>query len=342
MRRALVRAKIGLVTSQRLHVGLNPYGLAYSIGLVGAGTPRANPAPMSMAGFIELALSAGARCVELDGRWLTPLSNTELTRTGEALRDAGAIIICSDWLTHTPGETLGRPIECAIAVGARLLRLHLTPVVEGGRARLGDRWNALVAHGRTTLSAAARVAVDAGLDLAVENHQDFSSEELISIADATPGVGIVLDTGNPFAVGEDPLAFVRRAGSRIRHVHLKDYTAQFTPEGYRLVRCAVGDGCVPFAEIAAALPDGMTASIEPGALEARHIRLFTPDWWHGYPPREARELATALGRLQRHRLADDADWRTPWETQASGAAVAEYELAHVRRSIDNVRAMGWL
>jgi hypothetical protein len=79
-----------------------------------------------------------------------------------------------------------------------------------------------------------------------------------------------------------------------------------------------------------------------GEIEARHIRLFTPVWWQGYPPREASELATALGRLQHHRLPDDADWRTPWETQASGAAIVEYELAQVRRSIDNVREMGWL
>jgi sugar phosphate isomerase/epimerase len=335
-------AKIGGVTSHRLRVGLNPYGLAYSIGLVGAGTPRANPAPMGMAAFIELALSAGAKCVELDGRWLTGLSDQELTATGETLRDAGATVICSDWLTHVPGETLARPVHCAITIGARLLRLHLTPVVEGGRAGWGDRWDALVAHGRTTLRAAARMAVDGGLELAVENHQDFTSEELIALADNTPGVGIVLDTGNPYAVGEDPLAFIRRAGDRIRHVHLKDYVAQFTPEGYRLVRCAIGDGCVPFTELAAALPDGLTASIEPGALEARHIRLFTPAWWRGYPPREAMELATALGRLQRHRLPDDADWRTPWEQEASGPTVSEYELAQVRRSIDNVREMGWV
>ncbi len=30
-----------------------------------------------------------------------------------------------------------------------------------------------------------------------------------------------------------------------RHVHLKDYRVQFTDEGYRLVRCAIGDGAVP-------------------------------------------------------------------------------------------------
>src|SRR5213079_2990667 len=105
--------------------------------------------------------------------------------------------------------------------------------------------------------------------------------------------------GNPFAVGEDPVAFARRAAHRIRHVHLKDYVAQFTDEGYRLIRCAIGDGAVPFAELRGVLAAHrtLTASVEPGALEARHIRLFTADWWNGYPRRAAAELATAIGRL---------------------------------------------
>jgi sugar phosphate isomerase/epimerase len=320
-----------------MRIGLNPYGLAYSIGLTGAGTPRANPNPMPMGAFISLALDLGARVVELDGRWLTHLTTAELQRTGDDLRAAGATIVVSDWLTQTPGESLKRPIACASALGASLLRLHLTPVLAGGRAALGERWPALVAHARTVLDAAAREAAAIGLPLAVENHQDFTSEELIAIADETPNVGIVMDTGNPFAAGEDPVAFARRAGSRIRHVHLKDYVAQFTPEGYRLIRCAIGDGCVPFDELRTLLPSGVTASIEPGALEARHVRLFTPGWWQGYPPREASELAAALGRLYRRCLAETADARTPWEAGAAPGAVTAFEIDQVRRSVENVR-----
>lgn len=324
-----------------MRVGLNPYGLAYSIGLVGAGTPRANPSPMPMAAFIDLALAAGAQCVELDGRWLTPLSGGELTRVGRELKSAGVAVICSDWLTHSAGESLDRPIACARTVGAGLLRLHLTPVLEGARAAWGDRWPAMLAHARDVLSAAAGVAAGAGLPLAVENHQDFTSEELIAIADSTPNTGIVMDTGNPFAVGEDPVAFAQRAGARIRHVHLKDYMAQFTSEGYRLIRCAIGDGCVPFDELMPVLPPTLTASIEPGALEARHIRLFARDWWDRYPPREASELGTALGRLQRNRIADDADARTPWEAGASPAGIARFELDEVQRSVATMKDRGW-
>jgi sugar phosphate isomerase/epimerase len=325
-------------------VGLNPYGLTYTAGLQGIGTPRANPEPIGLDGFIAVVREAGARSIELDWRWLTPMSAGDLAR----LRDkvAGLIPICSFWLSQQPGETLEDGVRCAAAIGAPILRLHLTPVVEGARAALGPGWEDLVAHARATLKREAPRAAGAGLVLAIENHQDLGSEELVAIVEeAGDHVGIVLDTGNPFAVGEDPVAFARRAGHRIRHVHLKDYVAQFTDEGFRLVRCAIGDGCVPFRAIEAVLAQhtpSLTASLEPGALEVRHIRLFTPEWWNGYPARAASELGIALGRLRHNQLDAGADYRTPWERGASGPEIMAYEMDQIRRSVENIRTMGWL
>jgi sugar phosphate isomerase/epimerase len=322
-------------------VGLNPYGLTYTLGLQGAGTPRSNPHPVGLDGFIAIVRDAGARAIELDWRWLSAMGAEDLAR----LRDqvAGLIPICSFWLAQRPGETLEDGVRCASALGAPTLRLHLTPVVEGARAAWGPRWAHMVAHGRATLKREAPRAADAGLVLAVENHQDLGSEELVAIVEeAGDNVGIVLDTGNPFAVGEDPVAFARRARHRIRHVHLKDYAAQFTDEGYRLVRCAIGDGCVPFEELAGVLEPDLTASLEPGALEVRHIRVCAPDWWTGYPPRAARELGSALGRLRRNHLPADADYRTPWERDAPGPEIVAYEMAQIRRSVEYVRGLGWL
>ncbi len=325
-------------------IGLNPYGLTYTLGLQGLGTSRANPRPAGLDGFIDIVRAAGARSIELDWRWLTPMSAGDLARLRDKI--AGLIPICSFWLAQQPGETLEQGVRCAAALGAPILRLHLTPVVEGARAAWGPRWQDLVAHGRATLKREAPRAADAGLVLAIENHQDFGSEELVAIVEeAGENVGIVLDTGNPFAVGEDPVAFARRAGHRIRHVHLKDYTAQFTGEGYRLVRCAIGDGCVPFGAIAAVLEEhspSLTASLEPGALDVRHIRLFTPDWWNGYPPRAASELGVALGTLHHNQLDAGADYRTPWERGAPGPEIMAYEMAQIDRSVENMRIMGWL
>ena len=323
-------------------VGLNPYGLSCTVGLQAHVTPPF-PEPLGINGFLSLAGEIGAKCVELDCRWLKPMSAEALARLGAAIAESGMTAICSDWLIQQEHETLEAAIRCTALVGAPTLRLHLTPVLEGARAHHGARWREMVGHARATLKAEARRAADNGVLLAVENHQDFTSEELIAIADeAGTNVGLVLDTGNPFAVGEDPLAFARRAAHRIRHVHLKDYVAHFTTDGYRLIRCAIGDGCVPFPELEAALDGDVTASIEPGALESRHIRLFLPEWWRGYPPREASEHATALRRLPRRRMPDDADWRTPWEQHASAETVVRYEMDQLHRSVHNLRALGWM
>jgi sugar phosphate isomerase/epimerase len=325
-----------------LRIGLNPYGLAYAVGLQGQGTPRANPSGLGLDGFMRVAEEAGARCLEIHGPWLDGRSSEELARIRDVCADRDMTIVISTGLAQVPGETLEAPIAHARAIGAPLIRLGLSPVLEGSRAAWGAKWPAMVAHARETLIREARRAADAGLRIAIEDHQDFGSEELVSMAEEAGGnVGVVFDTGNPFAVGEDPVAFARRAAHRIRHVHLKDYRAQFTDEGFRLVRCAIGDGAVPFAEIRTVLaPYGeLTASIEPGALEARHIRLFTPGWWTGYAARDARELGTAIGRLRKTRIGGNEAYQTPWERGAGGAEIIEYELAQVRRSVENMKAL---
>ena len=43
----------------QLRTGLNPYGLTYHLGLQGMGTPRANPQPAGLEGFIALATEIG-------------------------------------------------------------------------------------------------------------------------------------------------------------------------------------------------------------------------------------------------------------------------------------------
>ena len=323
-------------------IGLNPYGFTHAVGLQAFGTPRANPAGTGVRGFIRIARDIDAQCLEFDGRWLAPLKDDEIAALARELPAVPRL--CSYWLQHTPGETLDEAIRATRAIGGGTIRMHLTPVLEGARAKQGPKWQQMLDHARTTLNREAPKAADAGLSVAIENHQDLGSDELLAFAEeAGPNVCIALDTGNPFAVAEDPVAFTQRVAPRVQHVHLKDYVSQFTPEGFRLIRCAIGDGCVPLQEIAAALArEGVTASIEVGALDVRHVRVFAPDWWEGYPARPASELRAALERLKTMRLDDNADYRTPWEKQEPTPAIVEYEMAQLRKSVDNLRALGWM
>ncbi len=212
----------------------------------------------------------------------------------------------------------------------------------GDRHALKEKWKELIGDVRAALADRGPRAFDEGRVLAIENHQDFGSDELAEFCETTRGVGICFDTGNTFPVAVAPLDFARRIATHVRHVHLKDYRVQFTDEGYRLVRCAIGDGAVPLPtmlDLLAAHNQKLSAVLEPGALEARHVRLLRPEWWNFYPPKPAPALAACLAAARVNRLADEADTRTPWE-RGEDAAIADYELAMIRRSADNMRAIG--
>ena len=230
-----------------LQVGLNPYGLTYWLGLQGAGSPRANPNGVGLEGFLGLAQEIGAKVVELHNGWLGKMSEAELVALRERLAKLGMVPVVSSGLVHEP---VGSAIGPARVLGAKTIRLALTRVLEGNRNGLGDEWPKLVETVRSGLKEYAAKAAEHGIWLGIEDHQDFTSQELVDFCDeAGPNVGITFDMANPFSVGESPLDFTRRIAPKVRHMHLKDYNVQFTDEGIRLVRSAIGDGAVPFSEM---------------------------------------------------------------------------------------------
>lgn len=319
--------------------GLNPYGLTYHLGLQGAGGPRANPKGAGLRGFVGLCVELGARAIELFDPWLRAMSDAELAALKDELGALGMTPIVSWGLMMGPFESA---LRSARALDAATIRCGLTTVLCGDRATLGDKWAETVAGVRASLAQYGPIVADDGRMLAIENHQDFGSDELVGFCEEARGVGICVDAGNAFPVAEAPMDFYACVAPYVRHVHLKDYRVQFTDHGYRLVRCAIGDGAVPIPQMLdlfAVHQPKLTAVLEPGALEARHVRLFTPDWWRFYPPRSAESLVRCLAAARVNRLADDADFRTPWES-GDDTSLVDYELAMIRRSAANMRAIG--
>lgn len=323
-----------------IKAGLNPYGLTYYLGLQAKGTARENPEGKGLDGFIDLAVELNSQAIEIWEGWLTPMSDGELAELKQRLDGLGITSVMSSGLQTCDFDAL---VRIAKALDSKLIRLALTPILCGDRAAAGPKWPELVASVREKLGSYAPVAAANDLTIVIENHQDFTSAELVAWCEEFgPSVRIVYDTGNSFPVGEAPLDFTRTIAPYVRHVHLKDYNAQWTDEGLRLVRCAIGDGAIPFAELFEILGEhqaDLTCVLEPGALESRHVRLFTAEWWEGYAPKQASALAACLLAARRNRLADDADWQTPWEKGEDDKLVA-YELEMIRRSAANMKKLG--
>lgn len=321
-------------------MGVNPYGLTYTLGLQGAGTARANPSGTGLDGFIEIASSIGATSIEIFDPWLTALGTDGRHVLKERLADLGMAPIVSAGLS----EGIDEPLQNAIDLDARTMRFGLSSILCGDRNAYGaEPFAGLVGEIRAGLGALAPRAADHGITVAIENHQDFGSAELLAFAEeAGDNVGLTLDTGNAFPVAETPLSFARAVAHRVRHVHLKDYRVQFSDEGYRLVRCALGEGVVPFRELLELLlatGQTFTSSLELAALEARHVRLLTPDWWQGYAPKDARELAAVFAAARKNLIPENEDYRTPWELEAPGEELAAYELDQLTRSAAFLRSL---
>ena len=144
-------------------------------------------------------------------------------------------------------------------------------------------------------------AEELGIELLIEPHGVVtgSPERMTELLDAlghASSVGICLDTGNSWLAGSDPLDYISRFGSRIKHVHWKDIGPEWLPRrgqifGSRMGTIPLGDGLVGIPKIVGALQtigfDG-TTTLEIGGKENVMLSAERLRHW-----RDAAESVTA-------------------------------------------------
>jgi inosose dehydratase len=117
---------------------------------------------------------------------------------------------------------------------------------------------------REKLAEPLRLAADCGVKLLLEPHgpvtDSLALTERVLDACSSPALGLNLDTGNLWLGGGDPVAYVRRFGKLIEHVHWKDMPAEMqsrrgTCFGCGMATIALGEGVVGIAEVVRALRD---------------------------------------------------------------------------------------
>jgi 3-oxoisoapionate decarboxylase len=313
-----------------MRIGLAVHGTTFSMGLHPAsGRPVLRPQQV-----MEHALAAGLSGVELP---VSLLEGEDVAAVASYAREHGLFITLSTG-GYIP-EKLAAPTVLADQLGARTMRTVVGGAKIGGdRRSMAGRWQPFLEEALAALREATKVAEHYGISLAVENHQDLASEELLWLCESigSPHFGITLDTGNPLATAEHPLDFFRSVAPYVKNVHLKDYWLYFFEEGYRLVRCPLGQGVIDFPTLFAILEDAnrdVSMSIELGALEARHIRVLADDYWPDYPPRSASQLARVLRFALANARPSTEDWRTPFEKGETAEAIGAYEEQQLAESL---------
>ena len=106
------------------------------------------------------------------------------------------------------------------------------------------------------LTPLAQAAASEGVVLALENHADYRGHEVAAIIRRvnSPGLGARLDTGNAYAVIEEPEEATAALASYTVATHIKDLFVRPKHQGLlSLVGCAIGEGDVNVAACVALL-----------------------------------------------------------------------------------------
>jgi sugar phosphate isomerase/epimerase len=316
----------------------NIYGSLYTFGWLPEGAER-----RSAEAVIREAASRGFPGVELPAALVDLQDERHWIMLRDVAREHQLRMVLS-----TEGVDPGRLIRTLQAAG--VMECAVVRTVVGGAKFGGDRrefigtWKSFLETVRDRLARAVREAERQNIPLAVENHQDLTSEELVWLCETinSPWFGVTLDTANALSVVELPLAFAERIAPFIKHVHLKDYRIFLSESGYRLVRCPVGHGVIPFPELIGLLERhgrAEWASLEIGALEARHVRMLESDFWPEYPARPAAQVAEVMKFVLEHAQPTGQDYRTPHECGQAPRNVVEYEEKEWQASADYLRTL---
>ncbi|MFN3683976.1 MAG: sugar phosphate isomerase/epimerase family protein [Fimbriimonadaceae bacterium] len=239
-----------------MRVGVCSYALPWTIGWDGWHPPEL----FEPEDLLDLATELGAEVVQfcdnlpIDGWVETDLER--LDRLADRARGAGVSLEVG-----TRGlrpETLRRCIRAAQRVGCGFVRV----VADEGDYRPD------LQRLRTDLQAARPLFEDAGLAMALENHDRFLAEDLARIMEASGGwLKACFDTANSLGCLQGPMESLRLLLPHIVSLHLKDVRARRLPHGlgFLVEGAPAGKGAAMleriFAEVAGACP-GATAVLE--------------------------------------------------------------------------------
>jgi len=202
-------------------------------------------------------------------------------------------------------DVLQSQLRMARLLGSRVLR---TAIWGTGRFRLtpAERKQKL-REAEKNLCAVMPEAEKNGIAIAVENHQDFTASELLSVVKHIENefCGICFDTGNSIPILQDPYKECRLLAPYVKTVHFKDFQIADTVQeltGARLFGTALGEGVLDLPlemrTIYRAAPEANWN------IELQLGRCATPDETYRNESEAVARSVTYARRLQSKILAD--------------------------------------
>ncbi len=249
-----------------MRLGVSSHTYAWAIGVPGYAPPRS---PLDAFGLVRKAVALGVPVVQIADN--LPLH----TLTASALGDLKGLASDSHLQLEvgTAGiaeELLRTYLQVARDLGAPILRTLLD--VNGQEPSVEECID--------RLRSVIREFEQAGVCLAIENHDRFSARTLADIiaAVASPQLGVCLDTANSLGCGEDIRTVASELAPWVVNLHIKDFQVTRLPhhKGFTVEGAPAGEGRLDIPALLSMLqdrPESMTAIVELWLSPAADVEL---------------------------------------------------------------------
>ena len=242
-------------------------------------------------------------------------------------------------LEKTNVEYITQLLRYLPSLGIQVVRIKMDQIdktIYGGNRYDSDTFNAAVEQFKQQLTTLRPLLEKYQVALAIENHQDFHSSELVQIADSISNewIGETWDVGNSVSVIDSTDSFYETAGHLIRNAHLKDYKIYKSDAGIRLVRCSLGAGYVDYADVLQKLMSNdrvVNMSIELGAQVTRECDHNNERYWQEYAD-VSMDRDGYLEFVEQHAL-DQGRAHSDYEEGVGEERLIESELADIDESV---------
>lgn len=179
-----------------------------------------------------------------------------------------------------------RCFDCARNIGAKVMRVVGSSLLFRNQPH-GPQIERLAGMFRE----AVNVAEEYGIRMAIENHIDFTADEMLSLLTAvdSPWLGINFDTGNFLRLLDDPIKAMAKLAPHVHATHIKDLKIQkgvAADEWYFFSCTPVGEGIVDNRRLVELL-----AAAGYNGLLAVEIDFLHPDYGGDEDAAVARSIA---------------------------------------------------
>lgn len=317
----------GAVAQQRLGVVIHSFGIRSSADRKRRAETGIND-PLT---FLEHCRSLGAGGIQTsignrDAAYVRKLRNS-LESGGLYLE--GSVRLPQD---QADCDRFRREVQTAREAGVSVLR---TVMLSGRRYETFDsleRFQQWAARATRSLEWAEKIVAEKKMLLAVENHKDWRSDELVNILKKLDSrfVGTCVDTGNSIALLEDPLETARLLAPWAFTTHLKDMAVAEHDGGFLLSEVPLGTGFLDLPGIIALLQKarpGIRFNLEMITRDPLQIPCLNSRYWTTFGDLPGRHLAQTLTMVRKHKSALPRISGLPLERQLA------QEQANVEKSL---------